>query len=124
MEAPPAWHPTCLAARPMLGTPPDVGIGSGHKSPNRRKRMDNDDRQVGRVLSRREALKLMAAASAAMLAACGPAETATVRGTARQRGRWHSPEPVMVSSGQASRLNVRRDPSLRLSVTYSGEAAC
>ncbi len=34
--------------------------------------MDNDDRQIGRLLSRREALTLIGAASAAMLAGCGP----------------------------------------------------
>ncbi len=43
--------------------------------------MDNDDRQVGHLLSRREALTLLAAASAAMLAACGPAATSSTQST-------------------------------------------
>ena len=38
--------------------------------------MDNDDRPIGRVLSRREALAVLGALSAAALAACGPAATA------------------------------------------------
>lgn len=40
--------------------------------------MDNDDKPIGRVLSRREALALFGAASAAALAACAPQATATV----------------------------------------------
>jgi len=38
--------------------------------------MDNDDRQVGRILSRREVLALVGAAGAAVLAGCGPASDA------------------------------------------------
>ena len=43
--------------------------------------MDNDDAPVGRLLSRREALTLVAAASAAMLAGCGPAATGSTQAT-------------------------------------------
>ena len=43
--------------------------------------MDNDDRQVGRVLSRREALTLLAAASAAMLVGCGPGASSSAQPT-------------------------------------------
>lgn len=43
--------------------------------------MDNDDRQIGRLLSRREALALIGAASAAMLAACGSAQTGATTAT-------------------------------------------
>lgn len=39
--------------------------------------MDNDDLPIGRILSRREALALLGAAGAAMLAACAPAVTNT-----------------------------------------------
>jgi len=38
--------------------------------------MHNDDRQVGRILSRREVLALVGAAGAAVLAGCGPASDA------------------------------------------------
>ncbi len=37
--------------------------------------MDNDDRQVGRILSRREVLALFGAAGATMLVGCGPSQT-------------------------------------------------
>jgi protocatechuate 3,4-dioxygenase beta subunit len=40
--------------------------------------MDNDDRPIGRVLSRREALAVLGALSAAALAACAPAAPATL----------------------------------------------
>jgi protocatechuate 3,4-dioxygenase beta subunit len=43
--------------------------------------MDNDDIPVGRLLSRREALKLLAAASTAMLAGCGPGEAGITQST-------------------------------------------
>jgi len=46
--------------------------------------MDNDDRPVGRVLSRREALVVLGAISAAALAACSPAATATQAPAATQ----------------------------------------
>ena len=39
--------------------------------------MDNDDRPVGRILSRREVLLLFGATSAAALAACAPGPDAT-----------------------------------------------
>jgi protocatechuate 3,4-dioxygenase beta subunit len=39
--------------------------------------MDNDDRPIGRILSRREVLKLFSLASAAALAACAPGQAAT-----------------------------------------------
>jgi len=38
----------------------------------RQKTMDNDDAQVGRILSRREVLALLGGSSAALLAACAP----------------------------------------------------
>jgi protocatechuate 3,4-dioxygenase beta subunit len=45
--------------------------------------MDNDDQQLGRILSRREALKLFGVASAALLVSCGaPNATSTAQQTA------------------------------------------
>jgi len=47
--------------------------------------MDNDDRQIGRILSRREVLALFGAAGASILVGCGPSQTgsgATAAGAA------------------------------------------
>src|SRR5690349_18749929 len=43
--------------------------------------MDNDDIQVGRILSRREVLRLLGVASAAVLVGCGPANSTTLTTT-------------------------------------------
>jgi protocatechuate 3,4-dioxygenase beta subunit len=43
--------------------------------------MDNDDRQVGRILSRREVLALFGAAGAAALVGCGPSTTGSTSAT-------------------------------------------
>ncbi len=48
----------------------------------RKAHMDNDDRPIGRVLSRREVLALFGAASAAALAACTPPAATSVAPTA------------------------------------------
>jgi protocatechuate 3,4-dioxygenase beta subunit len=37
--------------------------------------MDNDDRQIGRILSRREVLKLLGATGTLMLVGCGPSQS-------------------------------------------------
>jgi protocatechuate 3,4-dioxygenase beta subunit len=39
--------------------------------------MDNDDRQIGRILTRREVLKLLGATGAVMLVGCGPSQSGT-----------------------------------------------
>ncbi len=39
--------------------------------------MDNDDRQIGRILSRREVLKVLGVAGAGLLAGCGTAQPAS-----------------------------------------------
>jgi len=64
--------------------------------------MDNDDIPVGRLLSRREALKLLAAASAAMLAGCGPGEAGSTQSTTVAGQATTS----AVSEAATARLNV------------------
>ena len=43
--------------------------------------LDNDDRQIGRILSRREVLALFGAASVSMLVGCGPAQSGSATAT-------------------------------------------
>jgi hypothetical protein len=52
--------------------------------------MDNDDRQIGRILSRREVLALFGAAGAAILVGCGPTEGSSA-GEATASGAVASP---------------------------------
>src|SRR5262245_21162432 len=44
--------------------------------------MDNDDRQIGRILSRREVLALLGTAGAALLVGCGPSQSGASAPTA------------------------------------------
>lgn len=46
--------------------------------------MENDDKQVGQILSRREVIKLLGAASVSLLVGCGPEEAATPTTAASQ----------------------------------------
>ena len=53
--------------------------------------MENDDRQMGRILNRREALKLLGLAGAALLASCAPGQTSTEQPTSAptpDANRW------------------------------------
>lgn len=43
--------------------------------------MDNDDRQIGQILSRREVLALLGTAGIALLAGCGPSQPSTAQPT-------------------------------------------
>src|SRR5439155_15379319 len=43
--------------------------------------MDNDDRQLGHILSRREVLALLGTAGIAILAGCGPTQSGAVQPT-------------------------------------------
>jgi protocatechuate 3,4-dioxygenase beta subunit len=47
----------------------------------RKKEMDNDDRQVGRILSRREVLKLLGATGVTLLVGCGPSQSGSAQPT-------------------------------------------
>jgi len=57
--------------------------------------MENDDRQIGRILSRRDALKLLGLTGAALLAACAPEVT---------EGPYYVDEDL-------DRSDIRSDPS-------------
>ena len=46
--------------------------------------MDNDDRQIGRILSRREVLRLLGATGAVLLVGCGPSQSGSGAATQAQ----------------------------------------
>jgi protocatechuate 3,4-dioxygenase beta subunit len=67
--------------------------------------MDNDDKPVGRVLSRREVIKLLGLASAATLAACGPRATGEPAATPAQATQAAAgPTPTHVEAQTAEAL--------------------
>ncbi|MBA3945448.1 MAG: intradiol ring-cleavage dioxygenase [Herpetosiphonaceae bacterium] len=60
--------------------------------------MDHDDRQIGRILSRRQLLKLLGAAGASLLVGCGPAISGS--------------SPSTTAGGQASTSGTTSTPML------------
>lgn len=56
--------------------------------------MDNDDAQVGRILSRREVLALLGGSGAALLAACAPSAPASSTPTAAQQTSTAATSPA------------------------------
>ena len=86
--------------------------------------MENDDKSVGQILSRRDALKLLGIGSAAFLAACAPEATSTLiptvgstqvpSGTSAALDCVVRPEltigPYFVD-GQLNRSDIRSEPS-------------
>jgi len=68
--------------------------------------MDNDDAQVGRILSRREVLALLGGSSVALLAACAPASLASPSptATAQQTGAAATTAAAATASAAATTL--------------------
>jgi protocatechuate 3,4-dioxygenase beta subunit len=88
--------------------------------------MDNDDRQIGRVLSRREALKLLAAASAAMLAGCSTEQAGSTpaTSTAVQGQAGSDPEAAtVVATLEAAGLNEEAATSVATAEAQATGAA-
>ncbi len=78
--------------------------------------MDNDDRQVGRILSRREVLALFGAAGAAVLAGCAAPSTGT-----QASGVGGSASPSL-NAEAASAVAVGSDPAASASASASAAA--
>ena len=67
--------------------------------------MDNDDRQIGRILSRREVLALFGAAGAAILVGCGSGATSSTQATSapgQAAGGTTAPAPTLSAGAQAT----------------------
>lgn len=66
--------------------------------------MDNDDRQVGKILTRRDILKLLGVAGAATLAACAPAASGASQPTSAPQST--NTVPAAATSTQAASATV------------------
>jgi protocatechuate 3,4-dioxygenase beta subunit len=73
--------------------------------------MDNDDRQIGRILSRREVLALLGAAGATLLVGCGPS----------QSGSGATAVPVATQAPTASAASA--PPTAAATAVLNAEAA-
>jgi protocatechuate 3,4-dioxygenase beta subunit len=79
--------------------------------------MDNDDRQVGRILTRREVLALLGAAGAALLVGCGPVQSESAAPTSAA-GSAAAGAPTA-----APGLNAEGATSVALATTQAPAAA-
>ncbi len=64
--------------------------------------MDNDDRQIGRVLSRREVLALLGTAGATLLVGCGPTQSGSTAATAAPTTAAAAATPVPATAAAAT----------------------
>jgi protocatechuate 3,4-dioxygenase beta subunit len=67
--------------------------------------MDNDDRMIGRILSRRDVLKLLGVAGASVLVGCGPTSTGSTQATSAAGGGESSaatPEATINAEAQTA----------------------
>ena len=64
--------------------------------------MDNDDRQIGRILSRREVLRLLGATGAVLLVGCGPSQSGTGATTAAPTGGAATQAPTLNAEAQTA----------------------
>ncbi len=81
--------------------------------------MDNDDVQLGRILSRREVLKLVGAAGAALLVGCGPSDFGTT--TAGQTAASGATAAPTLNAEAATAVALEANPSAV--ATLEAEAA-
>jgi protocatechuate 3,4-dioxygenase beta subunit len=72
--------------------------------------MDNDDRQIGRILTRRDALKLLGITGAALLAACAPEGAATTEPTSASVSSTTVTEPTSALPACVVRPEVTEGP--------------
>jgi protocatechuate 3,4-dioxygenase beta subunit len=83
--------------------------------------MDNDDRQLGRILTRREVLALFGAAGIALLAGCGTGETARSTGAGSGAGIGGATASPGLNAEAASAVAAEGDPTA--SAAAVGEAS-
>jgi protocatechuate 3,4-dioxygenase beta subunit len=74
--------------------------------------MDNDDRQIGRILNRREVLALLGTAGAALLVGCGPGATTSTQPTsaAGQAAGGAAATPTLNAEAQSA-VALETNPS-------------
>lgn len=73
--------------------------------------MDNDDQQIGRILSRREVLALFGVAGAAALVGCGPSSAGTAQPTAAGAAPTAAAATPALNAEAATAVAVASDPT-------------
>jgi protocatechuate 3,4-dioxygenase beta subunit len=68
--------------------------------------MDNDDQQIGRVLSRREVLALLGTAGATLLVGCGPTQASQAGATAPAAAAAATQAPAATAAAATPALNA------------------
>jgi protocatechuate 3,4-dioxygenase beta subunit len=75
--------------------------------------MDNDDRQIGRVLSRREVLALLGTAGATLLVGCGPTQSS-------QSGATTAPAPTTAAAAPTAEAAATSAPAATAAAATPG----
>ena len=92
--------------------------------------MDNDDQQIGRILSRREVLALLGAAGSSLLVACGAGPTGTTAPTSAANGASTTASPAAVgttaptvNAEAATAVAISTNPTAGTAVAAAGVTA-
>lgn len=73
--------------------------------------MDNDDRQIGRILSRREVLKLLGATGAGLLVGCAPTQTSSPTNASSPTAASSAAATPAINAEAASAAAIETNPT-------------
>jgi protocatechuate 3,4-dioxygenase beta subunit len=85
--------------------------------------MDNDDRQIGRVLSRREVLALLGTAGATLLVGCGPTQSGSTAATTVPATAAAAATPIPAAPAATAGLNAEAATAVAIAGNPTAGAA-